>query len=148
MFAIEQIMACVPHRYPFLLIDRVLDYLPGKSVTTLKNVTINEVQFQGHFPGRPVFPGVYIIENMAQSACFLLVKSAGRPDREMTYYLGRVLKMSFVKSVQPGDQLVSEITVVRTMEEKALVSAVSMVGEDLVAKGELMFGATVAKEQE
>ena len=142
MFTIEEIMTCVPHRYPFLLIDRVLDYLPGESVTTLKNVTINEAQFQGHFPEHPIVPGVYIIENIAQSACFLMVKSAGKLNREMVYYLGRVLKMSFLKPVRPGDQLISEVTVVRTMNEKALVSAVSKVGRSLVAKGDLMFGAT------
>jgi 3-hydroxyacyl-[acyl-carrier-protein] dehydratase len=147
MFAIEEIMTRVPHRYPFLFIDRVLAYTPHRSVTTLKNVTMNEAHFQGHFPERPVFPGVYIIENMAQSACFLLVKSAARLNRDMTYYLGRVLKMSFLKPVHPGDQLVSEITVVRTMKEMALISAVSKVGESLVAKGELMFGASAVTRQ-
>jgi 3-hydroxyacyl-[acyl-carrier-protein] dehydratase len=144
MFTIEEIMTCVPHRYPLLLIDKVVDYLPDKSVTTLKNVTINEAQFQGHFPGQPIFPGVYIIENIAQSACFLLVKSAGRLDRRMVYYLGRVLKMSFLKPVRPGDQLISQVTVVRSMNEKVMVSAVSKVGEALVAKGDLMFGASSA----
>lgn len=148
MFTIKEIMACVPHRYPFLLIDRVLDYVPEKSVTTLKNVTINEAQFQGHFPGQPIFPGVYIIEAIAQSACFLLVKSAGGLNREMVYYLGRILKMSFFKPVKPGDQLVSEVTVVRTMNEMALVSAVCMVGESRTAKGELMFGAALVTEQD
>jgi len=147
MFTIKEIMACVPHRYPFLFIDRVLDYLPNKSVTTLKNITINEAQFQGHFPGRPIFPGVYIIEAIAQSACFLLVKSAGEVNREMVYYLGRVMKMSFTKPVLPGDRLVSTITVERTMNEMALVSAVSKVGESQVAKGDLMFGATPVSDQ-
>ncbi len=141
MFTIEEILTCVPHRYPFLLIDRVLDYSPHKSVTTLKNITINEACLQGHFPGNPIFPGVYIIENIAQSACFLLVKSAGNMNRDRVFYLGRVLKMSFLAPVRPGDQLVSEVTVVRTMNEMALVSAVSKVGENRVAKGDLMFGA-------
>ena len=147
MFTIEEIATCVPHRYPFLLIDRVLDYIPGKSVTTLKNISIDETQFQGHFPGRPVFPGVYIIEAIAQSACFLLVKSAGDVKNDRVHYLGRIMKMSFLKPVEPGDRLVSEVTVVRTMNEKALVSAVSKVEEHLVAKGDLMFGATPAAEQ-
>jgi len=147
MFAIEEIMTCVPHRYPFLFIDRVLAYTPHQSVTTLKNITINEAQFQGHFPGQPIFPGVYIIENIAQSACFLLVKSAGQLNRQMVYYLGRVLKMSFLKPVRPGDQLVSTVTLVRTMNDMALVCAVSKVGENLVAKGDLMFGATPVAEQ-
>lgn len=147
MFAIEEIMACVPHRYPFLFIDRVLAYKPHQSVTTLKNVTINEAQFQGHFPGQPILPGVYVIENLAQSSCFLLVKSSGQLDRKMVYYLGRVLKMSFLKPVRPGDQLVSTVTLERTMNNMALVSAVSKVGESLAAKGDLMFGAAPVLEQ-
>ena len=67
MFDIEEIMRNIPHRYPFLLIDKIIDFKKNKSVTVLKNITINEAQFQGHFPNKPIFPGVYIIENMAQS---------------------------------------------------------------------------------
>lgn len=140
MFTIEDIMLNVPHRYPFLLIDRILDFTENASVTTLKNVTINEAQFQGHFPGRPVFPGVYIIENMAQSACFLLAKSAGGLQQDKVYYLGKVSKISFLRPVVPGDQLITTITVETTMGGSALVSAVSMVEGVKVAKGELMFG--------
>lgn len=144
MFDIEEIMACVPHRYPFLFIDRVKAFTPHQAVTTVKNVTVNEAQFQGHFPGRPVFPGAYIIETIAQSACFLLVKSSGPPSIDMVYYLGRVLKLSFLKPVIPGDQLISQVTVVRTMNAMALVSAECRVDRDLVAKGDLMFGTASA----
>jgi 3-hydroxyacyl-[acyl-carrier-protein] dehydratase len=144
MFDIEEIMRNVPHRYPFLLIDRVLDFAANQGVTTLKNVTINEAQFQGHFPTKPVFPGVYIIENMAQSACFLLVKSSGALDANTVYFLGKVSKVSFLKPVVPGDQLITRVEIIKQMGSSAMVSAQSMVGETVVARGEMMFGTTAA----
>lgn len=144
MFAIEEIMRNVPHRYPFLLIDRVTQFDAGKTVTTLKNVTINEAQFQGHFPGKPVFPGVYIIENMAQASCFLLIKSSGGIDDGKVYFLGRVNRVTFKKPVVPGDQLVTHVTVTKRMGESAIVDARATVDGELVAKGELMFGAGAA----
>lgn len=140
MFDIEEIMKNVPHRYPFLLIDKVLEFSPNESVTTLKNITVNEAQFQGHFPGKPIFPGVYIIENMAQSSAFLLAKSAGGVDESKVYFLGRVNKVSFTNPVTPGDQLITTITVEKIFGSSAMVSAVSKVDEKTVAKGELMFG--------
>jgi len=140
MFDVEEIMKNVPHRYPFLLIDRILEFTENESVTTLKNVTINEAQFQGHFPGKPVFPGVYIIENMAQSSCFLLAKSAGGIDENKVYFLGRVNRISFMKPVRPGDQLITTIRVTKLFGSSALVAAKSVVEEKTVAKGEMMFG--------
>jgi 3-hydroxyacyl-[acyl-carrier-protein] dehydratase len=140
MFDIEEIMRNVPHRYPFLLIDRVTEFAADTSVTTLKNVTINEAQFQGHFPEKPVFPGVYIIENMAQSACFLLIKSAGKIDTGKVYYLGRVNRVSFLKPVVPGDQLMTTVEITKVIGSNALVSAKSTVAGTTVAKGEMMFG--------
>lgn len=139
MFDIEEIMRNVPHRFPFLLIDRVTEFEKDTRVTTLKNITINEAQFQGHFPNRPVFPGVYIIENMAQSGCFLLIKSAGAVDAEAVYYLGRVQKMAFRKPVVPGDQLVTKVEVVKKLGPTALVSCESFVDGKTVASGEMMF---------
>lgn len=140
MFDIEEIQRNVPHRYPFLLIDRVLEFEADKTARTLKNITINEAQFQGHFPNKAVFPGVYIIENMAQSACFLLIKSAEGPTEGTVYYLGRVSKMSFLSLVVPGDQLVTTVEVIKKIGSNAMVSAQSHVGETLVAKGDMMFG--------
>lgn len=140
MFDIEEIMKNVPHRYPFLLIDRVLEFSANESVTTLKNITINEAQFQGHFPGKPIFPGVYIIENMAQSSAFLLAKSAGGVDESKVYFLGRVNKVSFKNPVRPGDQLITIIKVEKLFGSSAMVSAVSKVDDKTVAKGDLMFG--------
>ncbi len=140
MFDIEEIMKNVPHRYPFLLIDKVLEFSANESVTTLKNITVNEAQFQGHFPGKPIFPGVYIIENMAQSSAFLLAKSAGGVDKSKVYFLGRVNKVSFKNPVIPGDQLITTIKVEKLFGSSAMVSAVSKVDDKTVAKGELMFG--------
>jgi 3-hydroxyacyl-[acyl-carrier-protein] dehydratase len=142
MFDILEIMKNVPHRYPFLLIDRVTAFEAGKSVTTLKNVSINEAQFQGHFPGRPIFPGVYIIEHQAQSACFLLAKSGGGIDENTVYYLGRVGKMAFRRPVVPGDQIRTTIVIEKQMGSNAMVSAKSFVGEELAASGEMMFAAS------
>ena len=140
MFAINEIMRFVPHRYPFLLIDRVLEFVPEQNVTVLKNVSINEAQFQGHFPGQPILPGVYIIENMAQASCFLLAKSAGGLKEGATYVLGKVVKCTFMNPVVPGDQLTTTVTVDKLFGESAAVSAKASVEGKTVAKGELMFG--------
>ena len=139
MFDIDEIMRNVPHRFPFLLIDRVLEFEKDTRVTTLKNVTINEAQFQGHFPTKPIFPGVYIIENMAQSGCFLLIKSGEKLDASAVYYLGRVGKMAFKKPVRPGDQLVTKVKLEKRLGPTALVSCESFVDGALVASGEMMF---------
>lgn len=145
MFDIQEIMRNVPHRYPFLLIDRVLEFTKNESVTVLKNITMNEAQFQGHFPNRPVFPGVYLIENMAQAACFLLAKSAGGVDENRVYYLGRVNKIAFRKPAVPGDQLITVVRVEKLIGANALVSAETKVDGVTVAKGDLMFAAAPAE---
>ena len=140
MFDIQEIMRNVPHRFPFLLIDRILDFTENKSVTALKNVSINEAQFQGHFPGNPILPGVYIIEHMAQAACFLLSKSSGGLQENTTYFLGRVNRISFTKPVVPGDQLITTVTIETKFGDNAAVSAKALVDGKVVAKGEMMFG--------
>ena len=141
MFDVKEIMKFVPHRYPFLLIDRVTDFTKDESVTTLKNVTINEAQFQGHFPGEPVFPGVLMIENMAQSACFLLAKSAGELDDSKVYYLGQVNKVKFRKPVVPGDQMETTVEMIKAVGSMAMVSAKVKVDGKMVAKAEMSFSA-------
>lgn len=145
MFDIEEIMRNVPHRYPFLLIDRILEFSENQSVKVLKNISINEAQFQGHFPGKPIFPGVYIIEHMAQSACFLLSKSSGGLQENTVYFLGKVAKMNFMQPVVPGDQLITTVTIEKTFGDSAAVVARATVDGKLVSKGELMFG--VRKEK-
>lgn len=141
MFDVKEIMKYVPHRYPFLLIDRVTEFEAETSVTTLKNVTINEAQFQGHFPGEPVLPGVLIIENMAQSACFLLAKSAGGLEEDKVYFLGTVNKTKFRKPVVPGDQLITTVEMIKSVGSMAMVKATSRVDGKVVAKAELAFSA-------
>lgn len=140
MFTIQEIMKNVPHRFPFLLIDRILDYKENESVTALKNVSINEAQFQGHFPENPILPGVYIIENMAQAACFLLAKSGGGLQENAVYYLGKVKSVSFMQPVIPGDQLITTVSVEKKFGDSALVNAKATVDGKVVAKGDLMFG--------
>lgn len=141
MFSIEEIMEFVPHRYPFLLIDRIKEFTKDETATALKNVSINEAQFQGHFPGKPVLPGVMIIENMAQTSCFLLAKSAGGLDTDKVYYLGKVKNASFMKPVVPGDQLITTVTIEKTIGAMSLVKAVATVDGKKVAKAEMAFAA-------
>ena len=139
---IKQIQEFIYHRYPFLLIDRVLEYEPGKSGIGLKNVTINEPFFQGHFPGQPIMPGVLMIEAVAQLAAVVLateVMSNG-PDRRLMGYFASVKNFKFKQLVVPGDQL--RITVRFTGRKKQIYSAegkVEIIGGKLAASGELMF---------
>ncbi len=102
---IAGIMRAIPHRYPFLLIDRVVDMVPGTSAIGVKNVTVNENFFQGHFPGHPVMPGVLIIESMAQTAAVLVVETLGPAARGRVVYFMSIENAKFRRPVVPGDQL-------------------------------------------
>jgi 3-hydroxyacyl-[acyl-carrier-protein] dehydratase len=106
---IQEIMALLPHRYPFLLIDRVLDYVPGESLTAVKNVTINEPIFTGHFPNLPIFPGVLILEAMAQATGLLGFKTVSERKENELYLFAGVDEARFKKPVVPGDQLILEV---------------------------------------
>jgi 3-hydroxyacyl-[acyl-carrier-protein] dehydratase len=108
-----QIMETLPHRYPFLLLDGIAAIEPGESITALKNVTINEPYFQGHFPGRPVMPGVLVIEAMAQAGGVLSHVTVGDVDPKPLYFLAGVNNARFRRTVQPGDQLVVQVNVVK-----------------------------------
>jgi beta-hydroxyacyl-ACP dehydratase FabZ len=141
LFDIKTIMQFVPHRYPFLLIDRITEFEEKVRIVAKKNVSINEAQFQGHFPDEPIFPGVLIIEHMAQTACFLLSKSVGSLDTSKVYYLGKVKNVSFRKPVVPGDTIETEVKIITSVGGMAMVEAVSKVDGVLVAKGELALGA-------
>ena len=141
MYSVEEIMEFVPHRYPFLLIDRVTEFKENETATALKNVSINEAQFQGHFPGKAVLPGVMIIENMAQTSCFLLAKSAGGLESDKVYYLGKVKNASFMKPVVPGDQLITTVTIEKTIGAMSLVKAIATVDGKKVARAEMAFAA-------
>lgn len=114
---IPQIQALLPHRYPFLLLDRVVALEPGRWLEALKNVTVNEPFFQGHFPGRPVMPGVLILEAMAQATGILAYRSAATPpDPAELYYLVGIDRARFKKPVGPGDQLRLHVALQRTLK--------------------------------
>ena len=105
MINIEEIMTKIPHRYPFLLIDRVIDIVPDQSATGIKNVTINEPHFTGHFPSKPIMPGVLIIESMAQTSAVLVCETLkGQADNKLVYFMS-IEEAKFRKIVSPGDQL-------------------------------------------
>ena len=116
-YDIQKLLELLPHRYPFLLVDRVLECIPGESITALKNVTFNEPFFQGHFPHRPVMPGVIIIEALAQAAGILAFKTVGVvPDNDTRFYFVAIDKARFRKPVEPGDQLVLKVTLKRAFK--------------------------------
>jgi 3-hydroxyacyl-[acyl-carrier-protein] dehydratase len=136
---IHQILQHLPQRYPFLLIDRVLDYQLGESLTAVKNVTINEPFFQGHFPNRPVMPGVLILEAMAQATGVLAFKtSAAQPDSQSLYYLVGIDNARFKHPVEPGDQLLLEVKLLRTVRGVWKYAATASVDKQLVASAEIM----------
>ena len=134
---IQQIQSLLPHRYPFLLIDRVLDSEPGKRLRAMKNVTINEPFFQGHFPTKPVMPGVLLIEAMAQATGLLAMESSEVP-KEAIYYLVGVDKARFKRPVVPGDQLIFEVEVLKHKREIWVFAAEAKVDGNLVASAEIM----------
>lgn len=114
MMDIHQILKQLPHRYPFLLVDRVLELEKGKRIKALKNVTVNEPFFQGHFPKRPVMPGVLMLEALAQAAALLAFDALDTsPSDEMVYYFAGIDGARFKRPVEPGDQLILEVELVR-----------------------------------
>ena len=136
---IQKIKEFLPHRYPFLLVDKVLAYEPGESLTAIKNVTFNEPCFQGHFPERPIFPGVLIIEAMAQAAALLgCVAMQERPEDGSIYYLVGVDKARFKKTVHPGDQITLSIKFIKLRKNIWRFSARATVDEKLVASAEIL----------
>jgi 3-hydroxyacyl-[acyl-carrier-protein] dehydratase len=139
MMDIHEILKLLPHRYPFLLVDRVTAIDTGKSISTLKNVTINEPFFVGHFPRRPVMPGVLMLEAMAQSAALLSFATAGvTPDDKTVYYFAGIDGARFKRPVEPGDQLVMNVTLLRTKGGIYKFKALAHVGEELACEAELM----------
>ena len=136
---INAIVQLLPHRYPFLLVDRVLECIPGKSIRALKNVTYNEPFFEGHFPGRPLMPGVMIIEALAQTAGILAFVSAGVvPNHETKFYFVGIDKARFRKPVEPGDQLTLTATFERSFKGIWKFDTIAYVGEDEVTSAEMM----------
>ena len=136
---IHQILEYLPHRYPILLVDRVLEIVPGERITALKNVTINEPFFPGHYPHHPVMPGVLIIEAMAQTAALLSFRTAGdRPDGKSVYYFVGIDGARFKKPVMPGDQLIFEVSVITAKRGIWKFAAVAKVDGQVAAEAEIM----------
>ncbi len=135
---ILSIMERLPHRYPFLLIDRIIDLIPGKKVVALKNVTINEPFFTGHFPKEPVMPGVLILEAMAQAGGVLAWESAGDEKKTMTFYFTAMDRVRFRKMVVPGDQLVFEIELLKMRSNAVKMAGTAKVDDMLVAEAQMM----------
>lgn len=139
------IMQRLPHRYPFLLIDRIVRIVPGEEIVALKNVTMNEPFFQGHFPAKPVMPGVLIVEALAQAGG-VLAAEARRPDQrgEIIYFMG-MDAVRFRRPVVPGDQLILEARVLKMRSKVAKMAGRALVDGQLVAEAELLasFGEAV-----
>lgn len=142
---VERIAELLPHRYPFLLVDRVTACTPSQHLTAFKNVTFNEPFFQGHFPGHPIMPGVLIIEAMAQAAGLLVKLSAGHPASEYTvFYLAKVDKARFNRLVVPGDQLVLEVEHKRTMRGMSQFWCEAKVDGKIAAEAEMLCAGRAA----
>ena len=137
-FDVNKIMELLPHRYPFLLVDRVTDVKPGASLSAIKNVTINEPFFQGHFPGQPVMPGVLILEAMAQSTGLLAFSGLIDAHESSLYMLVGIDKARFRGQVLPGDQLQLEISLKRTMRGIGMFDCQALVDGKVVAEAEMM----------
>ncbi|MCL9776036.1 3-hydroxyacyl-ACP dehydratase FabZ [Vibrio sp. S4B1] len=137
IMTITEIQELLPHRYPFLLVDRVTDYEEAKYLKAIKNVSVNEPQFTGHFPQMPVFPGVLILEAMAQATGLLAFKSFGAPQGNELYYFASVDKAKFRKPVTPGDQLVIEVEFLKERRGIAAFNGVAKVDGEVVCSAEL-----------
>ena len=137
---IQKIMELLPHRYPFLLVDRILEMEPNQRVVGLKNVTINEPFFQGHFPNQPVMPGVLIIEAMGQAGGVLAASALPEEDQGQLIIFMGMDKVRFRKPVVPGDQLIFELKILKQRRKILKMSGVATVDGQVVAEAELMAG--------
>lgn len=136
---IHQILKQLPHRYPILLVDRVLEIEKGKTIRAIKNVSINEPFFTGHFPHRPVMPGVLMLEALAQAAALLAFDTLGAaPDDKTVYYFAGIDGARFKRPVEPGDQLILEVELDRMKAGIFKFKAKAKVGEEVAVEAELM----------
>jgi 3-hydroxyacyl-[acyl-carrier-protein] dehydratase len=136
---IHQILEYLPHRYPILLVDRVLDVVPGERIVALKNVSMNEPFFPGHYPHHPVMPGVLIVEAMAQTAAILSFKTMGdKPDDKSVYYFVGIDNARFKRPVSPGDQLIMEVAITLNKRGMWKFSAQAKVDGQVACEAELI----------
>ncbi len=145
VYDVNAIKRILPHRYPFLLVDRVVDIEVEKKIVGIKNVTVSEPFFQGHFPARPVMPGVLIVEAMAQVGGLLAMHSIEKPDGKLVYFMG-IDKVKFRKPVVPGDQIRFEVELLKRKRSVVVMSGKAYVDDKLVCEGEFM--ATIAEKEE
>jgi beta-hydroxyacyl-ACP dehydratase FabZ len=134
---IERILQILPHRYPFLLVDRIVEAEGTTRVVGLKNVTINEPFFQGHFPGHPIMPGVLIVEAMAQTGGCLMMGTMERPDTKVVYFMG-LDRVKFRRPVRPGDQLRLEVEVIQVRGPTCRMKGTASVDGRIVAEAEML----------
>ena len=135
---IQNIMKHIPHRYPFILVDRILEMEPKKRVVGLKNVTMNEPFFQGHFPGTPIMPGVLILEAMAQTSGVLAITSLEKGKEGALMYFMGLDQVKFRKMVVPGDQLIMELEILKQRAKIMKMAGVAKVDDQVVAEAQLM----------
>ncbi|CEN32292.1 (3R)-hydroxymyristoyl-[acyl-carrier-protein] dehydratase [Candidatus Westeberhardia cardiocondylae] len=141
----EEILKFLPHRFPFLLIDRVLNFTKGRYLCAIKNVTFNEPFFQGHFPKKPIFPGVLILEAMAQASGILALKSEIKLLPEEYYYLAAINEAQFKQTVQPGDQIIFEIKFVKKRKKITKFNGIAKVDGKITCQASLMCTKQIKK---
>ncbi len=137
ILSVEEIHKLLPHRYPFALVDRIIEYVPSKRAVGLKNVTFNEPHFQGHFPGRPLMPGVMIVEAMAQVGGIIMTQMPNLPDG--LFIFAGIDKVRFRRPVVPGDQLILTAEVLRVKSRFGKIQGYAEVDGQRAAEGELLF---------
>ena len=132
---ITKILEMIPHRYPILLVDRIIDFVEGESITGLKNVTFNEPHFMGHFPSKPIMPGVLIIESMAQTGGVLLLNSFPNPEEKLVLFM-QINNAKFRKPVYPGDQLKLEVEAIKFRSKTGQCRGRALVGDKVVCEAD------------
>ena len=145
-FTIQEIMDLLPHRYPFLLVDRVLEYEPAKRLVAIKNVTVNEPFFQGHFPGYPIMPGVLVLEAMAQAGALIFLNEMGDRGNKLTVFTG-IDKAKFRRPITPGDQIRFEVDVLAFRSRAGRMQGKAFVDGKLVCEA-ILTCAVVSRERE